>query len=115
MKALKHGVILLCLGLLAVVAIIEGLRTSDAAINSQQETTFHSQGSDFDHLRAEIGAPLLQARNLAQAGNYTEALRRVDGLNEVPNKTEWELNIIGQMRQYLLVKQSMSAAQPQIR
>jgi hypothetical protein len=55
---------------------------------------------------AQIGAPLMKAKQLTEAGEHKQAMAVINGLEAVPNKTAYELSIIGQMRTYVQVKSS---------
>jgi hypothetical protein len=55
-------------------------------------------------VRAVMGAPLIQVRKLAEAGNYGEAMTHLDRVQATPNKTSDEVAVIGLMRNYVLAK-----------
>jgi hypothetical protein len=85
MTKFRLVLVLLCLGSLGASA--------------QQEAAAQGQT-----VRAQIGAPLNQALELARAGEYKKALAIIDGLAGIPNKTAYELSTIGQMRSYVTVR-----------
>ncbi len=104
--------VVLCLGLLGVLPfIVSQPKPETAEPVIQRETAVQRQMAAQQNLaqsgtpmRAEIGAPLMRARQLTEAGDYKQAFAVLDGLETVPNKTGYENSIIGQMRQYALVK-----------
>jgi hypothetical protein len=55
-------------------------------------------------VREPVAIPLAQIRTLAQAGNYKEAMRHLDELQAMPDKTSDEITVIRQMREYVLAK-----------
>ena len=55
-------------------------------------------------IREPVAIPLVHIRSLVQAGNYGEAMKHLDGLQAMPNKTTDEITVIRQMRHYVLAK-----------
>ncbi len=55
-------------------------------------------------VRAAVGKPLNEAKNLAASGNYSAAMARVHEAEGISGLTGEERNIISQMKEYIAVK-----------
>lgn len=55
-------------------------------------------------VRASVGKPLMQARSLAEKGDYKAAMAKVKQAEAVSGKTAEETKIIAQMKNYIAVK-----------
>ena len=83
MRAIK--VILLSIGLIGPLSI----------------HSIHAHGATVS---APIGQGLVQAKAMAQAGKYPEAMKVIAGLDAMPNKTSDETTAVSQMRTFVTVK-----------
>jgi hypothetical protein len=108
----------LCLGLLGVLPFVLSRPKPDTAEPAaQRETAVQRQLAAQRQtvagtpMRAEIGAPLLRVRQLTEAGEYKQALTVLDGLDAVPDRTDYENATIGEMRKYVMVRQAQPARQ----
>jgi hypothetical protein len=110
--------VVLCLGLLGVLPFVLTRPKPDTAEpTAQRETAVQRQlaaqqqtvAQSGTPMRAQIGAPLMRAKQLTEAGEHKQALAVLDGLEAVPNKTGYENSIIGHMRQYVMVRQAQPA------
>jgi len=92
MSSYRLILVLLCIGLLGAVPIIVALPKPVAAVETTQQSA----------IRTEVLSSLQQVRRLTDDHRYNEALKLVDGLSAVPDKTNLEAQEINQVRDFVL-------------
>ena len=96
MTKLRFVLVALCIALLGTMPFI---------VTMPKSTTADASEVKLSQMRPEISTSLQQALHLSAAHNYDAALKVVDDLSAVPDKTNLEAQATNQVRDWVLSSQ----------